>query len=192
MEEKFIKLNNEKEELLADIWENEQSNDKFDHDLVNARAELERIQKEHNFEHNHLKWTQENEPPLIEDVQKLSTIPEALVNDIKTHEEHLAVEEKRLKFANEIKMFNLDDIKIVQESNDHINHTLNNFMRKYDEIKRLGNTGGGPKNESTLFNPEIKEITHNEPHNAVNIPPNKTESRMPEKCRGCFRSLPKT
>jgi hypothetical protein len=39
MEEKFIKLNNEKEELLVDIWENEQSNDKFDHDLVNARAE---------------------------------------------------------------------------------------------------------------------------------------------------------
>ena len=85
------------------------------------------------------------------DNQKLDAVIPSFNNDIQRFNEQFGMYDKQLEFAKQVKGLNLEELKVLNQSNTHVNNTILDFIKKYEDIQRMQSlTQGGYSDNMSL------------------------------------------
>lgn len=136
-EQEIDKICQEKVTLQQDIIEQEQIKEKLDKDLALARKKCHELRIANDFLEEKYKTVSVKVEPLKKSEERYKEFIPKLESEIKNFEDRLAQFEKQIEFAKQVKGLNFNDLKVMNSANDNVNHSILNFIKKYEDIQRM-------------------------------------------------------
>ena len=104
--------------------------------LVKLRNSKEALTQEHKILEDKLQ-------PVIQDNGKISELIPRLEQDNERAKEQIAHMEKLNELSVQLKNVNLEELKLLTQSNDQVQNTITDLMKKWDFLQRMGGLGKG-------------------------------------------------
>jgi hypothetical protein len=141
-EDHIKEMTQEKMGVQQDIMALEQENQGLEKEIKDNKELLVTLRNKKEALTQELKDLEDKLQPIIQDNGKMHEMIPVFEAENEKTKEQIAHMEKLNELSIQIKNVNLEELKLLTQSNDQVQNTISDLMRKWDFLQRLGGLKG--------------------------------------------------
>jgi len=141
-EDHIKEMTQDKMGVQQDIMALEQENQQYEKEIKENKELLVTLRNKKEALTQELKDLEDKLQPIIQDNGKMSEMIPVFEKENEKTKQQIAHMEKLNELSVEIKNVNLEELKLLTQSNDQVQNTIIDLMKKWDFLQRLGGLKG--------------------------------------------------